>query len=66
MSLLRQKANQMIKESLEAVMPDRAVEKPWKISRAAVVGQFWWQPERLPGRWQRQQCVFWDMWMTEL
>ena len=27
MSLLRQKANQMIKESLEAVMPDRAVEK---------------------------------------
>ncbi len=27
MSLLRQKANQIIKESLEAVMPDRAVEK---------------------------------------
>lgn len=27
MSLLRQKANQMIRESLEAVMPDRAVEK---------------------------------------
>ena len=59
---LRKDAQQILASSLQAVLPDEAVQRALGTLNPTEVVFCWWLPVRQRGRWRRLRCGRWAGW----